>query len=80
MADFFEGLTGGSFGANARQADAQQAKLIYSNGTSLIARLRNVRPRISLASVVIGVAIVGSLLFLLLHPYGKNTPDDWISI
>jgi hypothetical protein len=80
MADFFDALTGRNFGAETREADEQQARLVYANGTSLIAHLRKTRPRATWSSIALGLTVVLGLLFLVIYPVAKSLPAGWFRI
>jgi len=80
MADFFDALTGGNFGAEAREIDLLRAKLVYANGTNLVAHLRGTRPRLTWSSIALGVIVLLGFLFLVVHPFVKVMPRDWVTI
>jgi hypothetical protein len=53
LADFFDAMTGGNFGAKARSADEMRAKLVYTNGSELVAHLRSAKPTLSWQSIFV---------------------------
>jgi hypothetical protein len=80
MADFFDALTGGNFGAEAREKDLHRAKLVYANGTGLVAHLRKTRPCLTWSPIAFGFIVFLGFLFLVVHPFVKVMPRDWVAI
>jgi hypothetical protein len=80
MADFFDALTGGSFGAESRESDVHRAKLTYANGTNLVAHLRKTKPRLAWLSIVLAIIVLFGVLFLLMHSPARNLPPGWTQV
>jgi hypothetical protein len=68
MADFFDALTGGNFGARARPIDQVKARLVYTTAADLVAHLRATRPQPSWISIALGAGAALTILLLFLYP------------
>lgn len=65
VGDFFDSMTGGSFGAKVRAADETRANLVYTNGSELIAYLRAARPTIAWHSIAVFLILFVAALLVL---------------
>jgi hypothetical protein len=80
VADFFDALTGGNFGAETRDSDKPRAKLIFANASSLVSHLRKTLPRVTWPLFFMALTAFLGFLFLVIHPYLKVLPRDWVAI
>jgi len=69
MADFFDALTGGNFGAETRSRDHGKARLVYATAADLVAHLRSTAPQPSWLSILLAVAAALTILVLFLYPF-----------
>jgi hypothetical protein len=67
IADFFDALTGGNFGADARVTDPARARLVYTTGADLVAHLRATRPQTSWLTIFLSLVAILSILAALLN-------------
>jgi hypothetical protein len=68
MADFFDALTGGNFGADARTINQGRARLVYATAADLVAHLRATTPQPSWLSVFLGLIAALTILLLFVYP------------
>jgi hypothetical protein len=62
IADFFDALTGGSFGAELRARDQARARLVYTTAADLVAHLRSTKPKPSWIPIMTVAAIFAATI------------------
>jgi hypothetical protein len=68
IADFFDALTGGNFGADTRARDEGRARLVYATAADLVAHLRTTAPQPSWITILLGLAAALAILLLFILP------------
>jgi len=68
MAEFFDALSGGNFGAEVRKADIARARLVYTTATDVVAHLRELSPTPNLYLLLFALLGVAGLVYFI---YGK---------
>jgi hypothetical protein len=78
LAELFDSMTGGDFGAKIRAVDEVRASLVYTNGSDVVARLRSTKPALPWPFIIFGLSAAALALFLFhFSSNPKIMPTDW---
>ncbi len=80
LAEFFDAMTGGDFGAKARATDETRAALVYTNGSEVVARLRRTKPSLPLTTIILAIVVSIVAVLFFYSSSIKVLPIGWVKV